>query len=59
MVTREELKESSERMDRARQELLAYMECSIATGFDDQRRKLADELKRSTEEYWSLVSQLC
>jgi hypothetical protein len=58
MVTREELDEAAERMDRARRELLAYMERSTATGFDDERQKLTDELKRSTEEYWSLVLQL-
>lgn len=57
-ITLKEVDEAAECMDRARGELLAYMEGSTASGFDDKRRRLADELKRSTDEYWSLVSRL-
>lgn len=58
VVTREELDDAAKRMDRARRELLAYMKHSARRGFDAERQKLADKLKRRTEAYWSLVSQL-
>lgn len=56
-ITLKELDEAGERIDRARGELLAHMKHSPASGFDDDRRRLADELKRSTDEYWSLISR--
>ena len=56
--TRNKLDDAAKRMDRARRELVAYIEHSTSSGFDTERQKLADDLKRCTDEYWSLISQL-
>lgn len=56
--TRNELDDAASRMDRARRELMAYIERSASSGFDTERQKLADNLKRCADEYWSLISQL-